>query len=332
MDYRNILLIKPGAIGDLIQLTPVIRALAKKYAGARITMLVGNSATAELFRHSPHIAETMIYDKRGEHRRFTSLLKLRGELKQKKFDLVLHYQRSNVKAWLLASAAFPCRVLVYHKARLRTIHVVDNYLETAAPLGISNARRELEVYAGPDDEKYADRLFVKQGLEGKSVVALNPGASHPIKKWGVDQFARLADILTANPRTKIILIGGPQDVADSEKIAEMVPGKVLNMTGKLSLLQLGAVLRKCSLLVSSDTGPLHLATAVGTRILGLYGATDPARTGPVGVGHRVLQAQGLGCIPCKRLRCSNKEHLACMRRLTPEIVAGAIKEMISVDP
>jgi heptosyltransferase-2 len=328
MNITNILIIKPGAIGDLVQLTPVIRALAHKFPGSRISILVGNKATASLFQYNPYVAETMVYDKRGEHQSFRSLLKLRKELKQKNYDLVLNYQRSNLKAWILASASFPCRVLVYHKARLRTIHVVDNYLETVTPLGIANTDRDLEIFVGEEDEQFAEQLFAEQGYIGQPVVALNPGASHPIKKWGLDQFASLADILSATMNAKIVLIGGSEDVLDSAQIAGMSRAKILNVTGKLNLLQLAAVFKKCNLLISSDTGPLHLATAVGTRVLGLFGATDPARTGPVGNRHRVLQASSVDCIPCKNLTCSHKTYHECMRKLSPQIVAAAAKEMI----
>src|SRR6185369_16205134 len=126
---KNILIIKPGAIGDLLQLTPAIRALASAYPGARITLLVGTQATATLFLHHPLVSDTIIFDRRGEHRTILSLLRLWQQIRQGKYSLVVHFQRSNLKTWLLASAALPCRVLVYHKTRGRSVHVVDDYLE-----------------------------------------------------------------------------------------------------------------------------------------------------------------------------------------------------------
>ena len=156
IEYRNILVIKPGAVGDLLQLTPAIRALKKRFPSARITLLVGNTATADMFRHDPWLHDIVVFDRRGEHRSLSATLKLWRRLRAARFDLVVNYQRSNLKAWLLASAAFPCRVLVYEKARGRVVHAVVNHLETLAPLGISpTSDPNLELYPGKEDEMFA---------------------------------------------------------------------------------------------------------------------------------------------------------------------------------
>jgi ADP-heptose:LPS heptosyltransferase len=100
------------------------------------------------------------------------------------------------------------------------------------------------------------------------------------------------------------------------------------MAGKTTLLQLGSILRKCDLLVSGDTGPLHLATAVGTRVVGLFGSVDPARTGPVGTGHRVIQAKNVSCVPCRKNDCSSSIYLNCMESISVEDVMNAVREML----
>ncbi|MBS1127926.1 MAG: glycosyl transferase, family 9 [Nitrospirae bacterium] len=131
--YRNILVMKPGAVGDLLQMTPVIRALKQYSPGAVITILVGSEATASLFRNNPRVSQTIVFDRSGLHRSISAQCELWLMLHSRRYDLVLNFQRSNLKAWFLASAAFPCRVLVYHKAKDRTVHAVVNYLETLAP-------------------------------------------------------------------------------------------------------------------------------------------------------------------------------------------------------
>jgi ADP-heptose:LPS heptosyltransferase len=104
--------------------------------------------------------------------------------------------------------------------------------------------------------------------------------------------------------------------------------KPLDLIGKTSLLQLGAVLDRCDLLVSGDTGPLHLATAVKTPVLALFGAINPFRTGPVGDGHRVLRHEELPCVPCVAKSCTNPIDLECMERITPAEVFEAVVEML----
>jgi heptosyltransferase-2 len=325
---NNILIIKPGAIGDVLQLTPVIRALKSKYPDAEITLLVGSAATAELFRFNSAVSKTVVYDRRGAHKSLTSFIRLWKQLQATKFDLVINFQRSNFKAWILTLAAFPCRILVYHKARNRTVHAVANHLETLAPLGITTTDLELELSPGPEAKAFAGKLLSTFKASKRPLIALNPGASHPIKQWGSSQFAMLADILTRELSANIIIVGGSDDIPLSEEIAQHTVARPLLLAGKLDLLQLGAVLEQCDVLVSGDTGPMHVATAVRTRVVALFGSTDPARTGPVGRGHRVIQAEGVPCVPCRSLSCQTAIYRKCMIKILPETVYDVIRDML----
>ena len=325
---KSILLIKPGAIGDLLQLTPVIRTLKTAFPSSEITLLLGSSATAALFKHNPYLWETLVYDKTGKDPLHIPFLKLWKRLRERKFDLVVNFQRSNLKTWLLAAAAFPCRVLVYHKPRERIVHVVDNYLETIRPLGIASAGRNLELHFGRDDEQFAEDFFGSANFDNKPVVALNPGASHAVNRWSTDQFAALADLLAEKLAVKVILVGGAQDSALAQEIVSKAKTTPLDITGKASLLQTGALLKKCAVLVSGDTGPLHLATAVGTKVVALFGAADPARTGPVGAGHRVIQAKDVACVPCCSRVCNNPAYLDCMEKISAQEVFQVVASML----
>ncbi len=329
--FKNILLIKPGAIGDLIQLTPTVRALKKKYPHASLSLLVGSRATAELFRYNDNIDDTLVFEKKGEHKSWRRLLELWRALRRKNFDLVVNFQRSNLKTWLLASAALPCSVLVYHKARGRTVSAVLNYLETVSPLGISTTASDqnLEVTPGPEDRVFANGIDASLGSAGAPLIALHPGASHAVNRWPPDHFAALADRLASELSARIVIVGGDEDVALARAIeAKIKSARPLVLAGKATLLQLGAVLERCELLVGGDTGPLHLATAVGTRVVALFGAADPARTGPVGNGHRVLRAEDLSCVPCRSRSCENPRSLACMNAITVAQVFDAVQDML----
>jgi heptosyltransferase-2 len=328
---QNILIIKPGAIGDLIQMTPVLRALKRKYSDAAISILVGSSATAELFRHDPSVFETIVYDRRREDSSVRSFFNLWFRLHRKRYDLVLNFQRSNIKTWLLATAAFPCRVLVYHKTRTTGVHAVMNHMKTLAPLGITSLDLRPELYPGPEAGRFAEIFFTDHGLNGKRVIALNPGASHAVNRWGTSQFVALADILAERLSARIIVVGGKADVALAEEISAQTRSSPLVISGKTSLLQLGALLKKCDVLVSADTGPLHLATAVGTRVVALFGAADPERTGPIGPGHKVIQAHDVACVPCRSRTCKNSVYLECMQKITVEEVFDAVVAIIKGD-
>jgi heptosyltransferase-2 len=320
---KTILLMKPGAVGDLLQLTPVLRALKRTYPAARLTLMVGNGSSASLFAHDPNVDETIVFD-----RRRTSITALWRHLLRSRFDLVLNFQRSNLRAWFLASAAFPCRLLIYHKAKKRQVHAVVNYLETLAPLGIPSTDTELKMYLGAEDRSFAKELFRSQGLEKAMVVALNPGATHPVNRWPTERFAELADRLHQDLGARSVIIGGPDDVPLADEIVSRSRTKPLSLAGKTLLLQLGALLELCSAVVSGDTGPMHMATAVGTPVIALFGAADPARTGPVGSGHRVIRAGNVPCVPCRSRTCSNSNYLECMQKITVAEVSDAVKEAV----
>jgi hypothetical protein len=165
----NVLLFKPGAIGDMLQLSPVFRALKSRYPDCRITLMAGDDASADLFAHNPLVDEVLVFDRRGRHRSWRAFLGLREEVRRRRFDLVVNYQRSNLKGWLLISAAMPCRVLVYRKARSRIVHAVENHLEAVAPLGIDPraADRRLELPPGADAARWAGEFREREGLAGR---------------------------------------------------------------------------------------------------------------------------------------------------------------------
>lgn len=321
---EKILIIKPGAIGDLLQLTPTIRAIKTTYPSAKISILVGSAATADLFKYSPHIHKTLIFDKRGEHNSIAALVRIWRYLRLQRYDVVINLQRSNLKTWFLLTAAFPCRVLIYHKTRHKNIHAVADHLKTVHSLGVETSDIELEFHVGEDDIRFAKHIFNAIGTDGKFVIALNPGASHAVNRWPTAQFAALADRLAEQLAAKIIIIGGKKDVSLAYEIAGATIANPLVIAGKTNLLQLGAVLSRCDILVTGDTGPMHIATAVGANVVALFGAADPARTGPVGAGHRVVYAQDVACVPCRKRKCTNKFYLECMEKISVEDVYDEI--------
>jgi heptosyltransferase-2 len=325
---NNILIIKPGAIGDLLHLTPVISALKAKFTSARITLLVSSKATASLFRDNPHVYETIVFDKRGEHRSLSALFGLWRRIRKGRYDMVVHFQRSNLKAWFLATAALPCRVLVYHKAKDRIVHAVENHLETVASLGIDATDLDLEFYTSADDEMFAEKLLGSPEYAGKSLVCLNPGASNRIKCWSTGSFAGLADRLVNELDANILIIGGAEERDLADAICAAMNNTPLDMLGKLSLTQLGAVLKRCDVLVSGDTGPMHLATAVKTPVVALFGAIEPRRTGPVGKGHRVIRHSEVKCVPCNAKTCRNNAYLECMEKITVDEVFSVVADMM----
>jgi ADP-heptose:LPS heptosyltransferase len=323
---QNILIIKPGAIGDLLHITPTIRALKTKFPNSRIDVMVGSRDAECLFENNPHINRVMFFDRKGEHRRWKNFYMLCKNVGSSGYDLVINFQRSTFKVWLLVLSANSRRILVYHKSRKHLIHAVLNHLETVSPLGIAATQQDpaLELYPSAEDLRLANAVLRAAGIFGKRLIAFNLGASNRIKCWRPASFALLAERLTAIEDVAVVLIGGRAELDLAAQVMAVSRVQPCNLVNCLTLTQLGALLQQCHLLVSGDTGPLHLCTAVGTPVIALFGAIDPKRTGPVGKGHVVISHPELSCVPCNDKLCRHNPELECMDLITVDEVFNAV--------
>jgi heptosyltransferase I len=156
------------------------------------------------------------------------------------------------------------------------------------------------------------------------LVAINPMTTWETKHWRNERFARVADHLL-NRGMAVVFSGGPQDVRDIEEIQAAMAGKVPSLAGRTTLKELAALYEKADVLITTDTGPMHLAAAAGTTVVALFGPTAPWRTGPFGSGHRILRAE-LACSPCLKKHCDRGHE--CMEQITVDQVIGATEEIV----
>lgn len=331
--FSSILIIKPGAIGDVLHMTPVIRALKEKHPASRVSFLVSSPLTASLFRGNPLVDEVIVFDKKGAHKSFGGLLSLWRMLKSRRFDLVLNYQRSNIKGWLLASAGFPCTVVVYHKTRGTVVHAIADHLNPLRKVGIDpdRASHALNFFPSKEENAFADRFLVQTGLAGKRLVAFNPGTSHASKCWPIERFAELGDLLADEREAVVVVLGSRDEKPLADEIRRRMRHAVYDLTG-CSLGELGAVLQRVEFLLTGDTGPMHIAAAVGTRVVALYGPISPVRSGPVGEGHRILIHDELECCPCNIFECKHSVFRECMERITVREALQACLDMLDERP
>jgi heptosyltransferase I len=159
--------------------------------------------------------------------------------------------------------------------------------------------------------------------EGGRFVAVNPVAFWETKIWEDEKFAELCDRLREELRIGVVLTGG--ESAPLERICQKMRTRAVNLGGRTTLRELAFIYRRAALLVTTDSGPMHLAAAVDTPVVALFGPTDPVRTGPYGSGHRVIR-KGLPCMPCFRKRCDTKR---CMKEITVEEVFANVKELLN---
>lgn len=337
--YKNVLIVKLSAIGDVIHALPVSYALKQTYPDARITWVV-EKAAYDLLTNNPFIDEIIIFDK-PKFKSLKGLLsngyKLSQRLKAHKFDLAIDLQGLFKSAAISYLSGAPKR-LVYCNARELSDkigqricgdhqhgHIVDQYLDVAKYLGCKIDDVIFPMNIIELEAKKAEAIANHAGLKlENSYVVLAPGTNWPSKCWPTTHFAKLADKLY-DANIIPVIIGGPNDQRLAKEIISNTKIPPIDLTGKTSLKQLAYIIRKSKVFVGGDTGPMHLAVAVGTSVVTMFGPTDPKRNGPYGENHKVLLAPH-ACQGCWQRKCpQNKD---CLSEVTVDQVFDKLQEII----
>ena len=311
----NIALVKLSAIGDVVHALPVAAALHAALPQARLVWIVERREAAVL-RDNPALSEVVPVDTRGWRRARRplavaettgALVGLRRHLRASRFDVAIDLQGLVKSGVITAATGAPLRIgftaahcreglnVLFTNQRVApppaARHIVDRYLSLVEPLG---ARARSVEFALPTDgaaEARIDEFLMGAGLKARDrLVVLNPGAGRPDKRWSTASFRDLARRLAGEAGASVLVTWGPNELADARAIVGTEAPGYATLAPPTNLDELLAVLRRASVVVAADTGPLHLAAALGTRCVGLYGPTAAERNGPYGQGHRSLQS------------------------------------------
>ncbi|MGA9117123.1 MAG: glycosyltransferase family 9 protein [Bacteroidota bacterium] len=326
---RRLLVIKLRAVGDVLLSTVVLRSLRAAYPGARMDFLTEPPSQAFLRLH-PDVDEVVVFDRtrRGG-------VQLIRDIRRRRYDLVLDLfgnprtavvTRFSGARWR-AGYRFGWRRFAYShvvEPRGGIVHNTQFNLDCLEALGIPVGSRELVFPTAPEDEATMEDVLRRAGLGSRPIVALHAGGGWVTKRWPPGSFALLGDLLEEGRMVDVVLPWGPGE----ESLVRELKGRMRRpafVPPATTLTQLGALFRRCAAVVSNDSGPLHIAAAVGTRVLGIYGPTNPRLQGPYGEGHGVVRREGLPCLGCNRTRCPIG--LPCMRELEPHQVLEAFDRM-----
>jgi len=311
----NIALVKLSSIGDVVHALPVAAALHAALPQARLTWIVERREAAVL-RGNPALSAIVPVDTRGWRRARTplavaettgALVALGRHLRAACFDVAIDLQGLAKSGVITAATGAPLRIgfaAAHCRESLNVLftnqrvtpppaarHVIDRYLALVEPLG---ARAGAVAFALPTDaaaETRVDELLMGAGLKPRDrLVVLNPGAGRPDKRWPIESYRALARRLADEAGASVLVIWGPNELADARAIVGTETAGRAILAPPTNLDELLAVLRRASVVIAADTGPLHLAAALGTRCVGLYGPTAAERNGPYGGGHRSLQS------------------------------------------
>jgi lipopolysaccharide heptosyltransferase II len=333
----RILIWKLSALGDVILSTPSLRAIRRQFPQAYLTLAVGRSAY-EVVARCPYLDECLIYDGKGKDRGPLGQWRWIRRLRRGAFDLSIDLQnsrRTHVMAW---AAGIPVRVgyrrkygwLLNRGVRLPRVVLapIAHQHHLLRQAGFSTDGEALEVWPSALDEQAADRLLPPASAERRPVVGVHPGGSGrwKTKRWEVDRWARLCDAL-AQHNLQVIMTGAAEERALGEAIRQMTASSPHIVIGQTSLLELACLIKRCDVFVTQDSSPLHLAAAVGTPTVALFGPTDPARHLPPTFLGQVIK-KDVFCSPCYSPTCRTITH-ACMKRIEVEEVLRAVLGLLA---
>ncbi|HAF16219.1 MAG TPA: hypothetical protein DHU55_12290 [Blastocatellia bacterium] len=336
-DPRNILVIDFGQLGDVVLSLPALRAIRKRFPKARITVGVGKPG-AEIVDLSGDADETLIVDRVALRDGFIPLsiyrvFKIVQDVRRKKFDFVIDLHslsETNLLGFLSGASKRlysrrPGRSLDYlanfrprppleidHRKR----HLIDRYLDVLIPLDVQNADRLPALKTRVADDAAIERILRKAKADaGAPLVGLFPGAGHPSRRWPLEQFASLADFLIRNDQVKILVFVGPEERTFFKDIGRQFPPSVL-ILDQLTIPQLAAAQARLTAFVSNDTGPMHIASAVGTPVVLLLDKRAPESYLPQGDRHRVIYNNVISDITVEEVYAAARSILASGRTAT----------------
>lgn len=360
---QRILVRGPNWVGDAVLSTPALANLRKAFPHALISLLV-KPWVSGLFKGNPHLDRIILYEDR--HKGLIGRLRLAQELRAQRFDLAVLFPNSFESALLAFMAGIPHRAgydtdfrgfLLTAKVhphpppskgggREGGRHQVEYYLGLLQALGLDRGERDLALVVSPAEEAQAQALLEVEGVKGPALseveggellVGLNPGSVYgSAKRWPVERYAALADEITSRFGARILIFGSAQEVPIAMKVQNLMRSQAVNLAGKTTLKLLGALLKRCRVLVTNDTGAMHIASAVRTPIVAIFGPTDPKVTSPwgmgtappnpsVGQGHTILYHPP-SCAPCLLRECPIDHR--CMTAISVEEVLHAVEQFL----
>ena len=315
---KKVLIFRFGAIGDVVHTSVLFRALKKFNPEVSIHYLTFKTP-ALLLENDPDVDKVWVADGKS----YKYLAGLAKQLKEEGIDLCINLQPSiRTKVFSFLTGA---KYRLTYKKTFK-LHAVENFWRTAKPLFKDlTLDNSLKVYL---DEKTVKKV---SGLIGKSkpVIGFNMGTNptREGRKWPPEYWKELAERLVNDYNCQIVLSGSQEDVESADELLGISPN-IKSFCGKLDIAESSALLSLCDLVLSGDTGPLHIATAVGTPVIGLYGSAPISRTGPWGEGHFALNSERK-CVPCNRRKCkytkNGEKFSPCLYDVTPEMVIDIIK-------
>jgi heptosyltransferase-3 len=332
---KNILIIKLRYIGDVLLATPTLRAIKVTQLDARVTMMV-NRGTEDVLSGNPDLDEIIVLDKGS----LAAQSRLISGLRSRRFDTVIDLTDGDRSAFLSWVSGALIRIGFNDEQRWRghyytqvvqsvpgVRHRIDRDLEALKLLGIQAGSKDPQLWLTPEEMNSADQLLNQLGVQrSQPMVILQPGARYWFKAWPPERFAELADQLVSQYGCQVLIGGSNQDIDLAEQIRQMAKCNPIVMAGRTTIKQFAAIAKKSVLFVGSDSGAMHIASAVGTPVVGMFGPSNPREWGPRGGPVEVLYKE-LDCRSCFHPTCIRGEE-NCMKLIAVHEVVTAAQRFL----
>ena len=316
--------------------TPALGAIRETFPSAEIS-IVANPVVGELFTHHPYCDRLIIFDKRKTHGGIRGMLGFCRQLRGYRFDIAVLFQNAFEAALMAFLSGVPARagyrtdgrgLLLTHGVPIgegeRKLHHTDYYLGMLDYLGIKGGDGQLELSC-TDEEISRARETLGEG----EWVVINPGATYgSAKRWYPDRFAAVADNLAKEYSVRVLIIGGVGERDVSEDIEACMETTPLNLCGRTTVREMMAVLSQCRLMITNDSGPMHVAAAFGVPIVAVFGPTDHTTTSPASIATMIVRKEA-DCAPCLLRHCPTDHR--CMTAITADDVLAAARSLMEAE-
>lgn len=342
---RRVLVRAPNWIGDAVMCEPALRGLRSLFPQAELTLLA-KAAVAELFVGYTGLDHVLVYDDKGTHAGLGGKWTLAGTLRQHRFDLAVLFQNAFEAAFITWLAGIPRRYgyLTDGRAIFLTdpvavpspnslTHQVEYYWNLLTPLGLSGAPPSPQLMVSPEEERRMGERLASSGVAlSDLVIGINPGSTYgSAKRWLPDRFAEIAQRLAEHisdgerTRTAVVILGAKGEESLGKDIAAHIQGRSVVLSGATTIRELMAVTKRCRLLVTNDTGPMHIAAACGVPVVAVFGPTDWRTTAPYGQEQSIVR-EPVDCAPCLLRECPIDHR--CMTRVPVDrVYDSAVKQL-----
>ena len=340
---RYILIRATNWVGDAILTTPAIRAIRKNFPHSEITMLA-KPWVVPVFEKNPHVDHIMIYDSNDRHKGWRGKWRLIQEIKKRNFDLAVLFQNAVEAAMVALLSHIPLRlgystdgrglflthsVPVRRHAKFKNIHEIDYYLDILTPFGLTPDGKGLTLKINESNHRTADALLAKYGISKRDqIVGINPGATYgSAKRWFPERYAALADKIQEYYGAHILVFGSLGEKEIGQKVTALIKKPAVNLCGRTTLGEAMALIDKCHLFITNDSGLMHVAAALGIPLVAIFGPTNPQTTGPIGPKSRIVRVP-VSCSPCLQTECPADHR--CMQDIQVDTVFEMVKALQSL--